>query len=164
MYLLLVCNQLDTQCQQITDQQEVFLVNIHKTIQQLQEALEVRKTELIGQLNQITQRKLKTLAAQRDQIELVQTQLSSCLDFVKESLPSNCQRCNTEGGEEQLYNQLPAHSQRKVSVTHQSGGNTHQTKSIYCDCNEELQHIQNHWRCQHTLGCGSQPERRDDSG
>jgi len=78
--------QLDTQCQHITDQREALLVNIHKTIQQLQEALEVRKTELIGQLDQITQRKLKTLAAQRDQIELVQTQLSSCLGFIKESL------------------------------------------------------------------------------
>ena len=78
--------QLDTQCQQITDQREALVGNIHKTIRQLQEALEVRKTELISQLDHITQRKLKTLAAQRDQIELVQTQLSSCLDFVKESL------------------------------------------------------------------------------
>ena len=78
--------QLDTQCQQITDQREALVGKILKTIRQLQEALEVRKTELIGQLDQITQRKLKTLAAQRDQIELVQTQLSSCLDFVKESL------------------------------------------------------------------------------
>ena len=52
----------------------------------MQEALEVRKTELSGQLDQITQRKLKILAAQKDQIELVQAQLSSCLDFVKESL------------------------------------------------------------------------------
>ena len=77
---------LDTQCQQITDQREALVGNIHKTIRQLQEALEVRKTELIGQLDQITQQKLKTLAAQRDQIELVQTQLTSCLDFVKESL------------------------------------------------------------------------------
>ena len=78
--------QLDTQCQQITDQREALVGNIHKTIRQLQEALEVRKTELIGQLDKITQQKLKTLAAQRDQIELVQTQLSSCLEFVKESL------------------------------------------------------------------------------
>ena len=84
--------QLDTQCHQITDQQEALVGNIHKTIRQLQEALEVRKTELIGQLDQITQKKLKTLAAQRDQIELVQTQLSSCLEFVKESL-----RTGTEG-------------------------------------------------------------------
>ena len=42
--------QLDTQCQQITDQREALVGNIHKTIQQLQEALEVRKTEIIGQL------------------------------------------------------------------------------------------------------------------
>ena len=77
---------LDTHCQQITDQREALVGNIHKTIQQLQEALEVRKTELIWQLDQTIQQKLKTLAAQRDQIELVQTQLSSCLDFVKESL------------------------------------------------------------------------------
>ena len=77
---------LDTQCQQIMDQREALVGNIHKTIRKLQEALEVRKTELIGQLDQITQQKLKTLAAQRDQIELVQTQLSSCLEFVKESL------------------------------------------------------------------------------
>ena len=78
--------QLDTQCQHITDQREALVGNMHKTIRQLQEALEARRTELIGQLDQITQKKLKTLAAQRDQIELVQTQLSSCLDFVKESL------------------------------------------------------------------------------
>ena len=78
--------QLETQCQKIIDQREVIAVNIHKTIQKLQEALEVRKTELIGHLDQITQQKLKTLAAQRDQIELVQTQLSCCLSFMKESL------------------------------------------------------------------------------
>ena len=78
--------QLDTQCQQITDQREALVGNIHKTIQQIQEALEVRKTELISQLDQITQQKLKTLAAQRYQIELDGIQLSSCLDFVKESL------------------------------------------------------------------------------
>ena len=78
--------QLDTQCQQITDQRETLVGNMHKTIRQLQEALEMRKTQLIGQLDQITQRKLKILAAQRDQIELIQVQLSSCLNFVKESL------------------------------------------------------------------------------
>ena len=238
--------QLDTQCQQITDQRETLVGNIHKTIQQPQEALEVRKTELIGQLDQITQQKLKTLAAQRDQIELVQIQLSNCLDFVKESLRtgsegeilamknpvvkqveeitaefkaevlvlqeqadirfsastpestqicqqfgqvyscpvspekcyatgkglgvatvreqatmilhamdadgeeseqplvntscelvvsdagawSHCQRCNTEEGEEQVSDQLPAHPQRKTSVTRQSWGSAHQRKSI----------------------------------
>lgn len=79
-------DNLDLRSRLITDQQEALTANIKTTIQQLQEALEVRKTELIGQLDQITQQKLKTIAAQRDQIELVQTQLSNCLDFVKEGL------------------------------------------------------------------------------
>ena len=78
--------QLDTRCQQITDQRETLVGNIHKTIRQLQEALEVRKTELIGQLDQITQQKLKTLAAQKDSIELVQAKINSWLDFVNDSL------------------------------------------------------------------------------
>ena len=78
--------EFDTECQQITDQQEVLAANIHTTIRQLQEALAVRETELVDQLNRITQQKLKSLASQRDQIELVQAQLSSCLNFVKESL------------------------------------------------------------------------------
>ena len=78
--------QLDTQCQQITDQWEALVASIHRTVRQLQEALEVRKTKLVVQLEQVTQQKLKALAAQRDQIELVQAQLSSCLNFMKESL------------------------------------------------------------------------------
>ena len=255
--------QLDTQCQQITDQRKALVGNIHKTIRQLQEALEVRKTELIGQLDQIAQKKLKSLAAQRDQNELVQTQLSSCLDFMKESLrtgsereilamkkpvvkqveemtakfkaedlapqeqadirfsastteltqtcqqfgrvyacsvsPERCyatgkglevatggeqatailhamdadgkeceqplvntscelvsdiggphyQSCSTEEGEEQVHNQLPAHQQRKVSITHQSGGSAHQRKSICCSCkalhSKPWYPHQNHW-------------------
>ena len=60
--------------------------DIHKRINQLLRALEQRRTELIGQLDQITQRKLKHLAAQKDEIELLQTQLSSCLEYVEGSL------------------------------------------------------------------------------
>ena len=77
---------LDNRRQQISDQRMAIEANIHKTIRRLQEALEERKTELIGELDQLTQQKMKSLAAQRDEFELVQTQLSSCLDFVSESL------------------------------------------------------------------------------
>ena len=82
---------LDTRRQQISDQRMAIEANIHKIIRRLQEALEERKTELIGQLNQLTQQKMKSLAAQRDGFELVQTQLSSCLDFVSESLRTGSQ-------------------------------------------------------------------------
>ena len=82
---------LDTRRQQISDQRMAIEANIHKTIQRLQEALEERKTELIGELDQLTQHKMKSLAAQRDEFELVQTRLSSCLDFVSESLRTGSQ-------------------------------------------------------------------------
>ena len=82
---------LDTRRQQISDQRMEIEADIHKTIQRLQEALEERKTELIGQLDQLTQQKMKSLAAQRDEFELVQTRLSSCLDFVSESLRTGSQ-------------------------------------------------------------------------
>ena len=82
---------LDTRRQQISDQRMAIEANINKTIRRLQEALEERKTELIGELDQLTQLKMKSLAAQRDEFELVQTRLSSCIDFVSESLRTGSQ-------------------------------------------------------------------------
>ena len=77
---------LDTRTKEITDQRMNIEADIHKRINQLLRALEQRRTELIGKLDQITQRKLKHLAAQKDEIELLQTQLSSCLEYVEGSL------------------------------------------------------------------------------
>ena len=60
------------------------------TFRRLWEVLDVRETELIGQLDHVTQEKLKGLAAQRDQIETTLAQLCSCLHFMRESLkPGN---------------------------------------------------------------------------
>ena len=70
---------LDTKSHNIKGQREMVAENIHKAIKRLQDLLETRKMELIGQLDQIAQQKLKSLAAQKDQIELVQTKLRSCL-------------------------------------------------------------------------------------
>ena len=77
---------LDTRTKEIEDQRMTVEADIHKHIDRLHQALEQRRTELIGQLHQLAQQKLKGLASQRDQCELVQTQLSSCLDYVEESL------------------------------------------------------------------------------
>ena len=82
---------LDKRCGEISDQQKVIKANIHDTFEQLQETLNVRKTKLIGQLHQITQRKLNDLAVQRDQMETILAQLSSCLDFIRESLKTDSQ-------------------------------------------------------------------------
>ena len=80
---------LDTRKKDIEEQRTIIEADIHKQINRLLQALKQRSTELVGQLNQLTQQKLKGLAAQRDQCELVQTQLSSCLDYVEGSLKTS---------------------------------------------------------------------------
>ena len=77
---------LDARSNQISDQRQVIETQIQRSIQQLHAALEARKEDLITQLGQVTQQKLKSLAAQRDQLELVATRLKSCRDFVQETL------------------------------------------------------------------------------
>ena len=82
--------QLDARCGEISDQRAATAGNIHVTFRRLREVLDVRETELIGQLDRATQEKLKGLAAQRDQIETTLAQLCSCLHFMRESLrPGN---------------------------------------------------------------------------
>ena len=81
-----VLTQLDKCCGEISDQQEATEGKIHATFRLLQEVLSVRETELVHQLDEVTQSKLKALAVQRDKIETILAQLSSCLLFMGESL------------------------------------------------------------------------------
>ena len=82
--------RLDTRCGEINDQRAITEDTIHITFRRLREVLNVRETELIGRLHELTQEKLKDLAAQRDQIETTLAQLHSCLHFMRESLrPGN---------------------------------------------------------------------------
>ena len=83
--------QLDTCCAEISDQRAAVEADIHTTFGKLQCILDTRKTELIGQLHHITQRKLKKLAVQRDQLETTLAQLSSCLGVMRESLKTSSQ-------------------------------------------------------------------------
>ena len=84
-------SNFDARSQEIHDQRAAIQADIHKEIDQLHQALEQRRTELIGQLDQLTQHKLKSLAAQRDQVELLHTQLASCLEYVEGSLKTGTQ-------------------------------------------------------------------------
>ena len=84
-------HSFDARSKEIQDQRETHQADIHKQIDQLQQALEQRRTELIGQLDQLTQHKLKSLAAQRDQVDLLHTQLTSCLEYVEGSLKTGTQ-------------------------------------------------------------------------
>ncbi len=83
--------QLDKRSGEISDQRVTIEASIHETIRRLHEILDVRKTELIGQLHIVIQRKLKIIATQRDQMETIQAELSSCIRFVNESLKTSSQ-------------------------------------------------------------------------
>ena len=77
---------------EIEEQKTTTEAAVHKEINLLQQLLEQRRAELINKLDHLTQLKLKTLATQRDQVELVQVKLSSCLDYVDGGL-----KTGTEG-------------------------------------------------------------------
>ena len=61
--------QLDRCHEEISHQHAVIEENVHVTFRRLREVLNVRETEIINQLHQATQGKLKDLATQSDQIE-----------------------------------------------------------------------------------------------
>ena len=82
----------DARCMKISDQRAATADKMHVTFRRLREVLDVRETELIGQLDEVTQGKLKGLAAQRDQIETTLAQLNSCLHFMRESLRTGNER------------------------------------------------------------------------
>ena len=77
---------LDTRCAEVVEQKEAVVTKIDTTIRQLVQALEVRRAELVSEVEQVSQQKLKCLAAQREQFELMEAQLRSCRDFVQDSL------------------------------------------------------------------------------
>ena len=68
---------------EIEEQKLTTEAAIHKEINLLQQILEKRRTELLSKLDHLVRLKLKNLATQRDQVELVQVKLSSCLDYVE---------------------------------------------------------------------------------
>ena len=87
-----VLTQFDARCGEISNQRAATAGNIHVTFRRLREVLNVRETELISQLDQLTQGKLKDLAVQRDQIETTLAQLNGCLHFMRESLRAGHER------------------------------------------------------------------------
>ncbi len=83
--------KLEMRRKEVVDQRESIETNIHRSIRQIQQSLDARREELIAQLNEETVAKLKGLAIQKDQLETIQAQLSSCLLFMRESLERGSQ-------------------------------------------------------------------------
>jgi hypothetical protein len=80
---------LDARRAAVVEQKMGIKAEIHRVVVVVRQALDARETELLSQAEQTTQTKLKTLAAQREKIELQLGQLRSCQHFVEES-QRNC--------------------------------------------------------------------------
>ena len=76
----------DTRAKAIHDQKATIEANIHKEIDAQHRLLDQRRAELVGELEILTQQKLKDLAAQRDQVEITQVKLTSCLQYTEGGL------------------------------------------------------------------------------
>ena len=83
--------QIERQSKAVKANMEDVKDEIKKEIEKLHNVLELRKAELLSKVNEEGQKKLKRLATQKDEMETVQTQLVSCLTFVKESLKRGSQ-------------------------------------------------------------------------
>ena len=81
---------------EISDQRAAIEADIHHTFEGAHQALDSRKTSLIGRLDCITQGKLKALAVQRDRLESTQAQLSSCLECMRRSVETTPPTTATE--------------------------------------------------------------------
>ena len=78
--------QLGLRSQQLNDQRASTKASIQQEMKRLHELIEEREAVLIGQVDQHTDVKLDNLAAQKKELEIVYTQLDSCLSFVSDIL------------------------------------------------------------------------------
>ena len=83
--------QIEQRSGDVNEQRVATKTEIQNVVQQLHEMLEARKAELMGKVNEYADQKIKNLAAQKDEVETVQTQLASCVSFVRESLRTGSQ-------------------------------------------------------------------------
>ena len=83
--------ELDQELAKVDDQRGTAKTEIVRLFRQIYDILEARKADLVGQIDQLANQKLKNLAAQKDDVETVQTQVTSCLSFVRESLRTGSQ-------------------------------------------------------------------------
>ena len=85
--------RIDQRSDAINNQLEATEAEIGKAFEQVgkKKSLEASKANLTRKLHQVENLKIKRLAAQKDEVETIQTQLVSCLTFVRECLKTGSQ-------------------------------------------------------------------------
>ena len=76
----------DTRAKEISDQRTVTEAQIHEEMDQQQQVFDQRRAQLVDELDMLTEQKLKTLAVQKDQVEITKTSLTSYLECAEDSL------------------------------------------------------------------------------
>ena len=79
---------LDGRRDEIVARSVAMETKIHETFDEIHKTLKAREAELVAQLEGHTQQQLKKLSAQREEVEILQTQRESCVHFVRESIRS----------------------------------------------------------------------------
>ena len=79
---------LDQQSISINEKRPTIESQVNKIFEKINEALEKQRAEIMSQLYQCTTQKVKT---QKDTVEKMKSQLTSCLSFVGDSLGTNSQ-------------------------------------------------------------------------
>ena len=80
--------RLDSRCDEIVARRVAMETEIHNSFDEIRKTLEAQEAELVAQLEGHTQQQLKKLSAQREEVEILQTQRESCVHFVRESIRS----------------------------------------------------------------------------
>lgn len=78
--------EVDGCCKEISDQTTDIETGVNHMIRELHEVLDIRRNQLIHSVHRIAERKLRTLAAQKDHLEFSQTRLRSCFEFLRGSM------------------------------------------------------------------------------
>jgi DNA-binding FrmR family transcriptional regulator len=78
-------DDLDKNCSNVTDQEASVQATISDTMRQIHAILDTRQAELLDQLQQVTDAKIRDLEAQKSKLKTTHMQLVGAMDFVKDS-------------------------------------------------------------------------------
>jgi len=78
--------EFDDRAKDICDQRAALIAEIYKEIDEQHQLLDQRRAELLGELKEQSKQKLQSLGSQRDQIEIDELKLSSCLKYAEDGL------------------------------------------------------------------------------
>ena len=79
----LALKAFDTRAKEINDQRETTEEDINREIDRQHQLLDQRRVQLVGSLNMLTRQNLKGLATQRDDVEMLDAKMSSCLKYAE---------------------------------------------------------------------------------